>query len=90
MLLPAGTRLGVYDILGPLGAGGMGEVYKAHDARLERTVAVKILPPHVAADATLKQRFEREAKALRSVTRTSAPCSTSATATRTTATWTSW
>src|SRR5262245_27896683 len=64
MPLPPGTRLGAYEILGPLGAGGMGEVYKAHDARLERTVAVKVLPAHVASDPVLKQRFEREARAL--------------------------
>jgi len=64
MPLATGTRLGAYEILGSLGAGGMGEVYLARDARLDRTVAVKILPPHVADDATLRQRFDREAKAL--------------------------
>jgi Protein kinase domain len=64
MSLASGTRLGAYEIVSLLGAGGMGEVYKARDGRLERTVAVKTLPPRVAADPNLKQRFEREAKAL--------------------------
>src|ERR1035437_9166671 len=61
MSLPPGTRLGPYEILSPLGAGGMGEVYKARDTRLERTVAIKILPPRFSEDADMKQRFEREA-----------------------------
>ena len=64
MPLPGGARLGAYEILGPLGAGGMGEVYRAHDARLDRTGAVKVLPPHLASDPVFKQRFERAAKAL--------------------------
>ena len=51
-------------ITSPIGAGGMGEVYKATDTRLNRTVAIKVLPEHVAADPDLKQRFEREAKTL--------------------------
>ncbi|HJN42630.1 MAG TPA: protein kinase [Vicinamibacterales bacterium] len=51
----------------PLDAGGMGEVYKARDTRLERTVAIKVLPGHVAADPDLKQRFEREAKTISSL-----------------------
>ena len=55
-------QLGPYEILSPIGAGGMGEVYKARDTRLDRTVAIKVLPEHVAADPDLKQRFEREAK----------------------------
>ena len=64
MALIPGARLGPYDIQSPLGAGGMGEVYKARDTRLDRTVAVKVLPEHVASDPDLRQRFEREAKAL--------------------------
>src|SRR5271169_2040034 len=62
MALTSGTRLGPYEIVAALGAGGMGEVYRARDTRLDRTVAIKILPPHFAADATRRQRFEREAK----------------------------
>ena len=62
MGLASGTRLGPYEIQSPLGAGGMGEVYKARDTRLDRTVAIKVLPEHVAADPDLKQRFEREAR----------------------------
>ncbi len=62
MALSPGTALGPYQIEAPLGAGGMGEVYKARDTRLDRTVAIKVLPEHVAADPDLKQRFEREAK----------------------------
>ena len=64
MALPTGTRLGPYEILGPLGAGGMGEVYSARDARLDRAVAIKVLPEQVASDRRLRQRFEREARAL--------------------------
>ncbi len=62
MPLPPGTRLGPYEIQSPLGAGGMGEVYRARDTRLDRTVAIKILPKELSADAARKQRFEREAK----------------------------
>ena len=64
MVLTAGSRLGSYDILSPLGAGGMGEVYKARDARLDRTVAIKVLPETLAADPERIARFEREAKTL--------------------------
>lgn len=64
MALRSGTRLGPYEILAPLGAGGMGEVYRAKDIRLDRTVAVKILPAHLSSDPELKQRMEREAKAI--------------------------
>ena len=62
MPLSPGTTLGPYQIDAPLGAGGMGEVYKATDTRLDRTVAIKVLPEHVAADPDLKQRFEHEAR----------------------------
>src|SRR6266704_2762756 len=64
MSLASGTSLGPYEILAPIGAGGMGEVYKATDTRLKRTVAVKILPAHLSASSDLKQRFEREARAI--------------------------
>ncbi|MDQ2966232.1 MAG: serine/threonine protein kinase, partial [Chloroflexota bacterium] len=64
MSLTAGTRLGPYEILSPLGAGGMGEVYKARDTRLERTVAVKILPSLSTPSPEARQRFEREAKTI--------------------------
>jgi serine/threonine protein kinase len=67
MPLPTGTRLGPYEIVAPLGAGGMGEVYRARDTRLDRTVAVKILPSHLSSDATLRQRFDQEAKAISSL-----------------------
>jgi Protein kinase domain len=64
MTLIAGSRLGPYEIVAPLGAGGMGEVYKARDTRLERTVAVKVLPSHLSASPESRQRFEREAKTI--------------------------
>ena len=67
MALARGTRLGPYQIESPIGAGGMGEVYKATDTRLERTVAIKVLPAHVASDPERKQRFEREAKTISSL-----------------------
>jgi eukaryotic-like serine/threonine-protein kinase len=62
MALTAGTKLGPYEILGALGAGGMGEVYRARDTRLDRTVAIKILPVHLASDPGRLARFEREAR----------------------------
>src|SRR5579863_2149489 len=64
MTLASGAKLGPYEILSPLGAGGMGEVYRARDTRLDRTVAIKVLPSHLSADPGLKLRFEREAKAI--------------------------
>ena len=67
MPLSAGTRPGPYEIHSSLGAVGMGEVYKAKDTRLERMVAVKVLPSHVAADPDLRQRFDREARAVSSL-----------------------
>ena len=68
MALSAGTRLGPYEILAPLGAGGMGEVYRARDTRLDRTVAVKVLLAEFASEPTLRARFEREAKAISALT----------------------
>lgn len=67
MALANGTRLGPYEIVAALGAGGMGEVYRARDTRLDRIVAIKILPPHFADDPTRRQRFEREAKVVSSL-----------------------
>src|SRR5512141_1941791 len=64
MTSSSGTRLGPYEILAPIGAGGMGEVYRASDARLGREVAIKVLPEHLSADPDLKQRFDREARAV--------------------------
>src|SRR6266481_3395488 len=64
MSLSTGTRLGPYEVLSPLGAGGMGEVYRARDTRLERTVAIKVLPPHLSSSEEARQRFEREAKTI--------------------------
>jgi len=64
MSLSAGTRLGPYEIVAPIGAGGMGEVYRARDTRLERTVAVKVLPSHMSSSPETRQRFEREAKTI--------------------------
>ena len=67
MTLAQGTRLGPYEILAPVGAGGMGEVYRARDTRLERTVAVKVLPAHLSRSEEIRQRFEREARAISSL-----------------------
>jgi serine/threonine protein kinase/Tol biopolymer transport system component len=62
MTLPAGTRLGPYEVLAPLGAGGMGEVYRARDPKLGREIAIKVLPETTAADLDRRQRFEQEAR----------------------------
>ena len=67
MPLSPGTTLGPYAVTAKIGEGGMGEVYKARDTRLDRTVAIKVLPEHVANDPDLKQRFEREAKTISSL-----------------------
>src|SRR6202790_594731 len=67
MPLSAGTKLGPYEVLSAIGAGGMGEVYKARDTRLDRTVAIKVLPTHLADRAELRERFEREAKTIASL-----------------------
>ena len=68
MSLSSGARLGPYEVIAPLGAGAMGEVYKARDTRLDRTVAIKILPADVAADEHRRERFRREARAISSLT----------------------
>jgi Tol biopolymer transport system component len=67
MALTSGTKLGPYEIQSPLGAGGMGEVYRAKDTRLDRTVAVKVLPGHLSENPEAKQRFDREARAISSL-----------------------
>lgn len=67
MTLTAGEKLGPYEILSPIGAGGMGEVYKARDTRLDRFVAVKVLPDHIAKREDLRARFEREARTVASL-----------------------
>ena len=64
MSLSPGARLGAYEVVAQLGAGGMGEVYRARDTRLDRDVAIKVLPPHLAMDEAARARFEREAKAI--------------------------
>ena len=67
MALTVGAKLGPYEIQSPLGAGGMGEVYKARDTRLDRTIAVKILPPHLSENPEARQRFDREARTISSL-----------------------
>src|ERR1700683_1413421 len=67
MALTPGTKLGPYEVQSQLGAGGMGEVYRAKDTRLDRTVAVKILPSHPSDNPEARQRFEREARAISSL-----------------------
>ena len=68
MPLPAGARLGPYEIVAPLGSGGMGEVYRAQDTRLDRAVAIKVLPEGLAADPQFRERFDREAGAILQLT----------------------
>ena len=63
MALSSGARLGPYEVIAPLGAGGMGEVWRARDTRLGREVAIKVLPAELASDADRLKRFEREARA---------------------------
>ena len=67
MTLSSGARLGPYEILSALGAGGMGEVYRARDARLDRMVAIKVLPEHRSTSPQVRERFEREARAISSL-----------------------
>jgi serine/threonine protein kinase len=67
MPLIAGTRIGPYELLAPIGVGGMGEVYRAKDTKLDRDVAIKVLPAAVAQDPERMMRFEREAKVLASL-----------------------
>jgi serine/threonine protein kinase len=68
MPISAGYRLGPYEILSAVGAGGMGEVYKARDTRLDRSVAIKVLPSELAADRQFHERFDREARAISQLT----------------------
>jgi eukaryotic-like serine/threonine-protein kinase len=67
MTVAPGAKLGPYEIAAPVGAGGMVEVYRARDTRLERTVAIKVLPSHLSTNPDLRARFEREAKAVSSL-----------------------
>src|ERR1700746_2751194 len=67
MTLTARTKLGPYEIIGAIGAGGMGEVYRARDTRLERIIAIKVLPTHLADRSELRERFEREARSIASL-----------------------
>jgi eukaryotic-like serine/threonine-protein kinase len=67
MPLPLGARLGVYEVLSVLGAGGMGDVYRARDTRLGREVAIKVLPAPLATDSNRRKRFDREARAISSL-----------------------
>src|SRR5712672_4230684 len=67
MAILLGKRLGPFEILSSIGAGGMGEVYRARDTRLNRTVAIKVLPPHLADRSELRERFEREARTIASL-----------------------
>ena len=71
MPMTAGSRLGPYEILAPIGAGGMGEVYRARDPRLGRDIAIKVLPAHLLLDADRLSRFEQEARAASALEKTS-------------------
>ena len=77
MPIAPGARLGPYEIVAPVGAGGMGEVYRARDTRLDRTVAIKVLAAAAADDPEFRQRFKREARAISQLNHpTSARCTT--------------
>ena len=67
MTIAAGTRLGPYEVVAPVGSGGMGEVYRGTDTRLDRVVALKILPSHLSSNPELRERFDREARAISSL-----------------------
>src|SRR6202041_1397930 len=67
MTLSPGSKVGPYEIVAPLGAGGMGEVYRAKDTRLDRIVAIKVLPSHLSENPEARQRFDREARTISSV-----------------------
>src|SRR5919107_2472588 len=67
MTVSVGTRLGPYEIIAPLGSGGMGEVYRARDTRLDREVAIKVMAEHIAADPQMRSRFESEARSIASL-----------------------
>src|SRR5262249_30768317 len=67
MSLPSGKMLGPYEVESPLGAGGMGEVYRARDSRLARVVAIKVLPEHLSENPEARERFDREARAISSL-----------------------
>ena len=67
MSLQPGARVGAYEIVSPIGAGGMGEVYRARDTRLDRTVAIKVLPAEMSSDPDRRERFDREARAISSL-----------------------
>ena len=71
MSLTPGFRLAQYEILEPIGSGGMGEVYKARDSRLDRDVAIKVMAPHIAADPEMRRRFETEARAVAALSHSS-------------------
>src|SRR4030095_9091838 len=70
MPLAPGSRLAQYEIVSAVGSGGMGVVYRARDTRLNRDVALKVMAPHIASDPTMRSRFETEARAVASLTRT--------------------